>query len=221
MTAQKDGSAPDSQHRAERAKRQWTAQPSRLVGLAERELRTPQESLVANMLAAVGFQFREQVPLAVGRERVIFDFLVEQTFLLECCYSQAPCSRAWDFLRVRLAYLDYKFRLARKVWTVSAVALLEAPRCVTPAFPYPDMRSHLTSTDHIVTTIPELGTLLINLLHDYPVSAQGRAEQQGLERWLSAGQTPRRQTRRTAVRMQQTEALGESRDEEHARERRR
>jgi hypothetical protein len=207
--------------RGERVLRGWTSQPSRLVGLAGREGRTPQESLVADMLTAVGLAFREQVPLVVGHERLIFDFIVERAFLVECSYSDSSCTRAWDFHRQRLAYLDYKFRVARRVGTVSTVALLEAPRCVTPTFPYPDMRCHLTSTDHIVTTIPDLGTLLINLLHDHPMTAQIETNQEGLERWLSAGQAPRRQTRRTVVRMHRTEALGECRDEAHGRQRRR
>jgi len=160
----------------------------KLVGLAKRQQRTPQESLVASLLRELGFRFREQVPMVVSREKLIFDFLVGDRVLVECMVcGKTNHIRAWNTLRNRLIYLDYKFRLAKHVGTFTTVALLEATTCPRSAFPYPQTVSNLAATDYVITTLLKLGQLLIDLLSADPIAAQARIAQKDLEKWLNGG----------------------------------
>lgn len=164
--------------------------------MAARPSRTVQEALVADMLRAVGFRFREQWVLEACGEGLIFDFLVEERVVVECSYSnQRIAYAAWEMLKRRAAYYDYKFRLAKQVGTFTSISLLEVPGVVrpgeTPVFPFPQTARNYQWTDHIVTTIPAMGEQLIALdLTSEPV-AQPTLPQEELSRWLAAGTHPK------------------------------
>ena len=162
-------------------------------------MRTPQESLTASLLRELGLGFREQWLLVVEGERLLFDFLVEERVLLECmeCTSNNT-DRAWGILRRRLVYLDFKFRLAKETGTFTTVALTEASACPRPRFPFPKTLAHLHSTDHVATTLPGLGVLLIDLMAGNTTAAQHPIAQEMLTRWLASGKetSPSREKRR-------------------------
>jgi hypothetical protein len=160
--------------------------------VAARPSRTVQEALVADMLRALGFRFREQWVLEACGEGLIFDFLVEERVLVECSYSnQRIAYAAWEMLKRRAAYYDYKFRLAKQVGTFTTVSLLEVPGVVrpgeTPVFPFPQTARNYQWTDHIVTAIPALGEQLIALDLASGLDAQPILPLEGLSRWLAAG----------------------------------
>ena len=163
--------------------------------VAARPSRTVQEALVADMLRAVGFQFREQWVLEACGEGLIFDFFVEERVLVECSYSnQRIAYAAWEMLKRRAAYYDYKFRLAKQVGTFTTVSLLEVPNVArpgeTPVFPFPQTARNYQWTDRILTTIPALGELLIALDLTSGPDAQPILPQEGLNRWLTKGTLP-------------------------------
>jgi len=142
------------------------------------------------MLRAVGFKFRDQWVLEACGEGLIFDFLVEERVLVECSYSnQHIAYAAWEMLKRRAAYYDYKFRLAKQVGTFTTITLLEVPNVArsgeTPVFPFPQTARNYQSTNRIVTTIPALGELLIELNLTSGPDAQPILPQEGLDRWLS------------------------------------
>jgi hypothetical protein len=162
-----------------------------LAAMAARSLRTAQEELVADMLRSVGFHFHEQWVLTACGEGMIFDFLVEQRVLVECSSSSHPnCYNAWQVLKRRAAFFDYKFRLAKRVGTFTTISLLEATNCTGPRttteFPFIQTARNLESTNHIVTSIPVLGELLINLDVQSGFEAQPSVSHAHLDAWLSA-----------------------------------
>jgi hypothetical protein len=172
--------------------------------VAARPSRTVQEALVADMLRAVSFRFREQWVLEACGEGLIFDFLVEERVLVECSYSNQHIPyAAWEMLKRRAAYYDYKFRLAKQVGTFTTISLLEVPGVVrpgeTPVFPFPQTARNYQWTDHIVTTIGALGEQLIALDLASGLDAQPTFPQEELSRWLATGTQPesRKPRRRT------------------------
>jgi hypothetical protein len=156
-----------------------------VASLRHRPWRTTQESLIASLLRDLDYQYQEQWLLVVDAERLLFDFLVEDRILLECMECTSPqYAQAWGTLRRRLTYLDFKFRLAKTVGTFTTIILTEAPACPRPAFPYPQTLTHLAATDYVVTSLPQLGDLLIHQLATEPVTAQSVSAQEYVDRWL-------------------------------------
>ncbi len=160
----------------------------RIACLTKRESRTVQESLVAEMLGAVGFGFREQWLLRTGGEALVFDFLVEGRVLVECTQStHRNCSRAWTVLWRRAIYLDYKFRLAKEVGSFTTAILLEVSHCghYQKKVLTPERVANLTYTDHLVTTIPALGEHLIGAVNAGGGDPVPSWQAQSLSRWLN------------------------------------
>ncbi len=174
--------------RSPRRKHPPLAEQSRIASLAKREVRTVQESLVAEMLEAVGFQFREQWLLRTAGEALVFDFLVEGRVLVECTQStHRNCSRAWTTLWRRAVYLDYKHRLAKEVGSFTTMTLLEVSHCKhhEKRALTPERIANLTYTDYVVTTIPALGEHLIGVLNSETGDPIPRWQARGLSRWLN------------------------------------
>lgn len=160
----------------------------RISCLTKREAHTVQESLVAEMLEAVGFGFREQWLLRTAGEALVFDFLVEKRVLVECTQStHRNCSRAWTTLWQRAIYLDYKHRLAKDVGSFATATLLEVSHCAhyQKRILTPERVANLTYTDHIVTTIPALGERLIEAVNAGGGDSVPSWQAGSLSRWLN------------------------------------
>ncbi|MFX1474181.1 MAG: hypothetical protein ACFFCO_01720 [Promethearchaeota archaeon] len=164
------------------------AEQGRIACLTKRESRTVQESLVAEMMEAVGFGFREQWLLRTAGEALVFDFLVEGRVLVECTQStHRNCSRAWTVLWQRAIYLDYKFRLAKEAGSFTTMTLLEVSHCghYQKRVLTQERLATLTHTNYLVTTIPALGEHLIGVLNSETGDPVPSWQAESLSRWLN------------------------------------
>lgn len=164
----------------------------RISGLTQREGRTVQESLIAQMLEAIGLSFREQWLLRTAGESMVFDFLVEDGVLVECSQSiKRNCSNAWTTLWRRAIILNYKFRLAKDTGSFTTIALLEASHCEEYQHRAltPKRIANLTCTDYIVTSIPALGECLIEVINAFGSDPIPTWQAKAMERWVCAGKS--------------------------------
>lgn len=178
-----------SQRKSSRSRSYWK-------GMARRPQRTSQEIEVTSMLTSVGFAFKEQWVLEACGEGLIFDFFIEERVLVECTYSaRSKCWSAWQWLKCRATYHDYKFRLAKEVGTFTTISLLENTGKLRPGdpqkFPYPQTVRNLLWTDYVVSSVLSLGESLIRLGVRGGSEAKPVIQQEGLDQWLAKGTQPK------------------------------